>query len=121
MTDLPPERKRILVQLRKNDCSEVIATLSDCGRGCSSEVVERLFEPFYTTKPNGLGIGLGISQSIIESHGGRLFLEKNDTNGATFGFTLPAIEASMPQCAQSELLEESNGSTRGGRVQGLRS
>jgi len=113
MIDLPPERKRILVMLTKDNSAEVMATLSDRGRGCNSEVVERLFEPFYTTKPNGLGIGLGISQSIIESHGGRLFLAKNNPDGATFGFTLPAVEASTPLGTQSELLEESNGSTGG--------
>lgn len=95
MTDLPSECKTIAVLIKKVPEKEIMITLSDCGHGCSDEVVERLFEPFYTTKPNGLGIGLGISQSIIESHGGRLFLDKNSPAGATFSFTLPASEASI--------------------------
>ncbi|MBX2835395.1 MAG: PAS domain S-box protein, partial [Gammaproteobacteria bacterium] len=93
MVDSPPERKQISVRLRKISNQELKATLTDCGHGCSEEIVERLFEPFYTTKPNGLGIGLGISQSIIESHGGRLYLEKNGPSGAAFSFTLPAVDA----------------------------
>ncbi|MBX2879213.1 MAG: PAS domain S-box protein [Granulosicoccus sp.] len=93
MVDLPPDRKRISVCLRKISDQEIKATLSDCGQGCSEDIVEWLFEPFYTTKPNGLGIGLGISQSIIESHGGRLYLEGNSPSGAAFSFTLPAVDA----------------------------
>ena len=57
-----------------------------------TETADRLFEPFYTTKPNGLGIGLGISQSLIEAHGGRLWLETNTEQGATFCFILPGEE-----------------------------
>lgn len=96
MSNLPPDRRRISVYLTGvGRGKEVKVALSDCGGGCSGEVVERLFEPFYTTKANGLGIGLGISQSIIESHGGRLFLERNSSAGATFSFMLPALESSI--------------------------
>jgi len=98
MVGLPTDRKKISVCLSKISNKEVKATLSDCGHGCSEDIVEWLFEPFYTTKPNGLGIGLGISQSIIESHGGRLFLEENGPSGAAFSFTLPAVDASTEEC-----------------------
>ena len=67
----------------------VKSSLQDNGPGCPDEVVDRLFEPFFSTKPTGLGIGLGISESIIEDHGGRLFLESNGNTGATFSFILP--------------------------------
>jgi len=99
VANLSSERKSLT--LHTSDCSngEVKVSLTDCGTGCENEVVRRLFEPFYTTKPSGLGIGLGISQSIIEAHGGRLYLESNSPSGATFSFTLPGIEAqhSVPE------------------------
>jgi signal transduction histidine kinase len=53
--------------------------------------MKRLFTFSYTTKPNGTGVGLPISRSIIEAHGGRLWAEPNDTGGATFTFAIPAI------------------------------
>jgi len=64
-------------------------SVRDNGDGCPAENVDRLFEPFFTTKDTGLGIGLGISESIIEDHDGRLFLDQNTREGATFSFILP--------------------------------
>lgn len=96
VASLPKERREITLSLERNQNHEIKASLSDTGCGCSEEDVERLFEPFYTTKPNGLGIGLGISQSIIEAHHGRLVLESNSTTGATFSFTLPAVDSDRP-------------------------
>ena len=62
----------------------------DTGAGISA--VEKVFEPFFSTKSNGMGMGLAISRTIIESHGGRLWAEDNQPSGATFIFTLP-VEA----------------------------
>jgi C4-dicarboxylate-specific signal transduction histidine kinase len=64
-------------------------SIGDTGHGVSADHAGRLFEPFFTTKATGLGIGLSISQNIIEAHGGRLWLDTNSEAGATFSFTLP--------------------------------
>jgi signal transduction histidine kinase len=64
-------------------------TVHDLGCGFSAEQAGRLFESFYTTKPNGLGMGLSICRSIVEAHGGRLWAQANEDSGATFLFSLP--------------------------------
>jgi signal transduction histidine kinase len=67
----------------------VCVAVRDSGPGLTPAALERLFEPFYTTKPGGLGLGLSICRSIIEAHGGRLSVSANVPRGATFQFTLP--------------------------------
>ena len=69
----------------------VLAVVSDCGVGLDPAKSDLLFKPFQTTKSGGMGMGLAISRSIIEAHGGRLWAEPNRDVGASFKFTLPAI------------------------------
>jgi two-component system sensor kinase FixL len=69
--------------------------VSDCGKGVRDEALAKVFEPFYTTKREGLGMGLSISRSIIESHGGTLSARNNPDRGATFYFTLPVEDAAQ--------------------------
>jgi len=69
---------------------EACLSMQDVGTGFKPGEMERLFETFYTTKAHGMGMGLAISRSIIEAHGGRLWVEANAGAGATFSFTLPA-------------------------------
>jgi PAS domain S-box-containing protein len=83
--------RRILIRISKTGNGDVKVAISDTGAGCTQEVADRLFEPFFTTKSTGLGIGLKISQTIIEAHGGRLWMEANTGAGATFSFTLPEM------------------------------
>jgi C4-dicarboxylate-specific signal transduction histidine kinase len=71
----------------------VRVAVRDTGPGLSAENLRRLFEPFYTTKPNGMGMGLSICQSIIEDHGGRLWATGLQPHGALFQFTIPARPA----------------------------
>jgi PAS domain S-box-containing protein len=70
----------------------ITASLQDTGKGLSSDELERIFEPFCTSKAKGLGLGLSISRSIISSHGGRLWAKPNSDQGATFLFTLPVYQ-----------------------------
>ena len=81
------------------ECAEVLITVRDSGIGFDPEHVDRLFSAFYTTKPQGLGMGLTISRSIIEAHGGRLWAKANVPRGAVFQFTLP-VDGPQPALDQ---------------------
>ena len=74
-----------------DDMIEIV--ISDSGHGFTGDALGNLFQPFFTTKATGMGVGLSISRTIIESHGGRMWAETNDSGGATFRFTLPAAHA----------------------------
>ena len=74
------------------DNGTVKASVTDCGTGIDENNIERLFEPFYSTKHEGLGMGLSISQRIIKTHGGTMEAFNNREGGATFAFTLPASQ-----------------------------
>jgi hypothetical protein len=91
------EHKRLLLISGRRDVSQsspaVILAVQDFGIGLKTEEMDRLFEAFYTTKPEGLGMGLAISRSIIEEHVGRLWAEPNKGPGATFLVSLPAVLA----------------------------
>jgi C4-dicarboxylate-specific signal transduction histidine kinase len=71
---------------------DVIVTVRDSGPGLKTENLEHLFDPFYTTKPAGMGMGLSICRSITEAHGGRLEVSANVPQGASFHFSLPPYE-----------------------------
>jgi hypothetical protein len=85
--------KRILIiagRCEKRDGeTRCLLSVQDAGTGFKPEEKDRLFEAFYTTKAEGMGMGLAISRSIIEAHGGRLWAETNEGQGATFHFSLP--------------------------------
>jgi C4-dicarboxylate-specific signal transduction histidine kinase len=81
--------RELLISTRKAETGGVRVAVRDTGPGLTPAALERLFEPFYTTKPNGLGLGLSICRSIIEAHGGRLWTSANVPRGAVFQFTVP--------------------------------
>jgi PAS domain S-box-containing protein len=86
-------RREILIRSAKNP-DDVLVQVQDSGPGIHPELAHRIFEPFFTTKANGIGMGLSISNSIIESHGGRLGIAPSST-GALFEFTLPIDDAGV--------------------------
>jgi two-component system sensor kinase FixL len=84
-----PARDRAVVVTARHDARQIVVTCCDSGTGLDSDILDRMFQPFYTTKPGGLGMGLSISRSIVQLHGGRLWAENNADGGASFRFTLP--------------------------------
>ncbi|MCD5995434.1 GHKL domain-containing protein [Pseudomonas sp. CDFA 602] len=89
MKKVEPGEARLEVSVDWNAGGEVKFSVRDNGAGVSPENVERIFDAFYTTKEEGMGIGLAISRSIIEAHGGRIWMTANPSIGCTFQFTLP--------------------------------
>jgi two-component system sensor kinase FixL len=83
------EERRIVIQTRQAE-GAVCVSVRDQGPGIPGDTLARVFETFYTTKSTGMGMGLAISRSIVEAHGGRIWAENNRDHGATFSFTLPA-------------------------------
>jgi PAS domain S-box-containing protein len=81
--------RQLLIRTERDDSESVRLTVQDAGVGFDPQAMKRLFEPFYTTKNDGMGIGLSVSRSIIESHHGRLWATQNDGPGATFSFSIP--------------------------------
>ena len=71
----------------------MLVQVQDSGKGLDPEQADRIFESFFTTKPQGIGMGLSISRSIIEAHGGRLWATSGASHGAVFQFTLPKAES----------------------------
>jgi signal transduction histidine kinase len=81
--------RRLVIASAKSNSKSVLISVHDTGKGISSSDLDCLFDPFYTTKSDGMGIGLTISRSIVESHGGRIWATPNSPRGAVFQFTLP--------------------------------
>jgi signal transduction histidine kinase len=82
--------REIVIKSRRAENDQILVSVSDTGIGFSPQLAEQIFEPFFTTKPHGTGMGLRISRSIIEFHGGSLWAVGNPGRGATFHLNLPA-------------------------------
>jgi two-component system sensor kinase FixL len=82
------ERRELLVKTGPGADGMIEVSVADTGSGLSEEIVSRLFQPFVTTKPTGMGVGLSISKRIVEAHGGELWAEPNPQGGTQFRFTL---------------------------------
>lgn len=90
LMDVPVEARRLIIFARRLDSRHVEVRVSDSGPGIADEIAPRLFEPFVTTKEDGTGIGLSISRTVVEAHGGKIRVERAPEGGAAFIFTLKA-------------------------------
>ena len=81
--------RELLISTEEDGANGVRIAVQDWGPGLKPESLDRLFDAFYTTKPDGMGMGLSICRSIVEAHGGRLWATTNAPQGAIFQFTLP--------------------------------
>jgi len=91
MSDAPADRRQLRVRTEVRD-GKVTVSVADQGAGVAPDVARKLFSPFFTTKPAGMGMGLNICRSIVELHSGKLWFEPNAVGGSVFCFSLP-VEA----------------------------
>jgi PAS domain S-box-containing protein len=90
MSEVTGRTRELIIRSDRNDGNGVLVTVQDCGVGIDPQETKHIFAPFYTTKPEGMGMGLAICRSIVEAHGGRLWAVPNAGPGVTFQFSLPA-------------------------------
>jgi PAS domain S-box-containing protein len=93
MNEMNAAAGELIIKSQRNPDNQLLISVSDTGPGLPPERADKIFDPFFTTKAQGTGMGLAISRSIIESHGGRLWATETSGRGATFQFTLPATTA----------------------------
>jgi signal transduction histidine kinase len=93
MTSLSDRPRELAIRSCLHEGDQILVAVRDVGVGIDSTKTDQLFSAFFTSKPGGMGIGLSISRSIIEAHGGRLWASGNDGPGATFQFALPGHRA----------------------------
>jgi two-component system sensor kinase FixL len=94
MINCSPERRKLFVRTY-SDGLGILLAVRDYGVGLDPKSLEKIFEPFYSTKNEGMGMGLWINRAIIQAHGGRLWAANNDDGGATFTVTLPVSEREL--------------------------
>jgi signal transduction histidine kinase len=92
MNEVMDRARELSIRSQKLDPNRVLVSVQDCGCGLESDQLDHVFEAFFTTKPGGIGMGLSISRTIVESHGGRLWATTNPDYGATFQFALPVAD-----------------------------
>ena len=96
MRTVADRAQELILRSQQEETDTIRVAVQDCGAGIAPQDLERIFTAFFTTKPEGLGMGLAISRSIIEAHGGRLWATPNAGPGVTVQFTLPTSEGARP-------------------------
>jgi len=89
MNDIPKPKRSLVVRVTETKNNNLSVAVSDCGTGIAPNDAVNVFEPFFTTKSTGMGMGLAISRTIIEAHGGDIWMESSAMDGTTFTFILP--------------------------------
>ncbi|MGA7109522.1 MAG: ATP-binding protein [Terracidiphilus sp.] len=93
--------REMVIESQRAENEQILVSVSDTGVGLPPQHAEQIFEPFFTTKPHGTGMGLRISRSIIELHGGRLWATDNPPRGARFNFTLAVSPTAASESGRS--------------------
>ncbi len=88
MSSVQDRPRELVIRTQEGEDDEVVVTVQDSGTGLDPKIMEQMFDAFYTTKSEGMGMGLSISRSIVQDHGGRLWATTNEGPGAIFQFTL---------------------------------
>jgi signal transduction histidine kinase len=101
MADVENRARNLLIRSNLHQSDQVVVAVQDSGRGFDPENASTLFDAFYTTKPSGMGIGLSICRTIIESHGGRIWASSHAGTGAIFQFAIPAQPERQPALAET--------------------
>jgi signal transduction histidine kinase len=100
MAPVTDHARVLVIRTQRHDANQILVAVEDTGIGIESENLDRLFGAFYTTKPDGMGMGLSISRSIMEAHGGSIWATRNSGPGMIFQFTLSVyrepVAASSP-------------------------
>jgi signal transduction histidine kinase len=91
MSDVDDRPRELLFRTEVEEAGRVRLSVQDAGVGFEPQTLDRLFQTFYTTKEDGMGIGLAVSHSIIENHRGRMWATPNDGQGVTFSFSIPCV------------------------------
>jgi signal transduction histidine kinase len=99
VTDRPRE---LVIRSRRHEPDQALVAVQDSGTGIDPDNMDRLFNAFFTTKPNGMGMGLSICRSIVEAHGGEMWALPNDGPGATFSFTVQTQPGAAQERARQE-------------------
>ena len=89
MRDIDDRQRELAIKTTKAEPDGVLVSIQDSGPGIDPTKLDRIFDAFYTTKPDGLGIGLSVCRTIVEAHGGKLWATAADPHGAVFQFKLP--------------------------------
>jgi signal transduction histidine kinase len=89
MSSVSDRPRQVMIRSRRHQLDQVLVAVQDSGVGIDRENLGKIFDTFYTTTPHGMGMGLAISRSIVENHGGELWAVPNDSAGMTFQFALP--------------------------------
>jgi signal transduction histidine kinase len=92
MESVADRPRELTIRSGRHEDGRIFLSVADTGVGLPDAAAERMFTPFFTTKSSGMGMGLSICRSIVEAHEGRLSASRNDGDGATFEFVLPAHE-----------------------------
>ena len=96
MVEVDHQRRHLFIRTAVDELNGIVVAVQDSGTGLNTNEIDRVFDPYYTTKREGLGIGLSISKSILAAHGGRIWAANNPEGGATFYFTLPIYGEKVP-------------------------